>query len=158
MKKFFYKILFFIISFPFVLFFIYLIFNPIFNANHLIFPYAVHPFDIVSVYPNTWILLKKIYLFSFLFSYFILYNKIFNFIFSKIPLNTKNKINFKNFNNHNNQNSNLSLFVGLNDNLPIYIDEKGLYQNILITGTIGTGKTSSAMYPLTRSINRLHGK
>ena len=27
--------------------------------------------------------------------------------------------------------------------------EKSLYQNILITGTIGTGKTSSAMYPFT---------
>lgn len=29
----------------------------------------------------------------------------------------------------------------------IIIPEKGLYQNVLITGTIGTGKTSSAMYP-----------
>ena len=27
----------------------------------------------------------------------------------------------------------------------ISIPEKGLYQNMLITGTIGTGKTSSAM-------------
>jgi len=30
------------------------------------------------------------------------------------------------------------------------IQEKGLYQNILITGTIGTGKTASAMYPFTK--------
>ena len=29
---------------------------------------------------------------------------------------------------------------------------KGLYQNILITGTIGTGKTSSAMYPFTKQL------
>ena len=31
----------------------------------------------------------------------------------------------------------------------IYLSEKSLFQNILITGTIGTGKTSSAMYPFT---------
>ena len=34
----------------------------------------------------------------------------------------------------------------------IYIPEKGLYQNILITGTIGSGKTSSAMYPFTQQL------
>lgn len=32
----------------------------------------------------------------------------------------------------------------------ITIDEKGMYQNILVTGTIGTGKTASVMYPLTK--------
>ena len=34
----------------------------------------------------------------------------------------------------------------------IYLPEKSLYQNILITGTIGTGKTSSAMYPFTKQL------
>jgi len=32
------------------------------------------------------------------------------------------------------------------------LPEKSLYQNILITGTIGTGKTSSAMYPFTKQL------
>ena len=32
----------------------------------------------------------------------------------------------------------------------IIVDEKGMYQNFLITGTIGTGKTASAMYPFTK--------
>ncbi|MBO5142894.1 MAG: type IV secretion system DNA-binding domain-containing protein [Clostridia bacterium] len=43
----------------------------------------------------------------------------------------------------------MSLKIGnsLKDNSEIIIPERGLYQNILITGTIGTGKTSSAMYP-----------
>ena len=36
----------------------------------------------------------------------------------------------------------------------IYLPEKSLYQNILITGTIGTGKTSSAMYPFTKQLIR----
>lgn len=34
----------------------------------------------------------------------------------------------------------------------IYIPEAGLYQNFLITGTIGSGKTSSAMYPFTKQL------
>lgn len=34
----------------------------------------------------------------------------------------------------------------------VYIPEKSLYQNILITGSIGCGKTSSAMYPFTRQL------
>lgn len=44
----------------------------------------------------------------------------------------------------------LSLNIGVtHNNFPVIIPEKGLYQNVLITGTIGTGKTSAAMYPLT---------
>lgn len=34
----------------------------------------------------------------------------------------------------------------------IVIDDRGLYQNILITGTIGTGKTASAMYPFAKQL------
>ncbi len=34
----------------------------------------------------------------------------------------------------------------------IYIPKTGLYQNFLITGTIGSGKTSSAMYPFTKQL------
>ena len=30
--------------------------------------------------------------------------------------------------------------------------KNGLYQNVLITGTIGSGKTSSAMYPFTKQL------
>ena len=45
------------------------------------------------------------------------------------------------------------LFIGQdNKKNNIYIPEKGLYQNILITGTIGCGKTSSAMYPFTNQL------
>ena len=48
---------------------------------------------------------------------------------------------------------NFGLFIGkdLNDN-DVYITEKSLYQNILITGSIGSGKTSSAIYPFTKQL------
>lgn len=45
------------------------------------------------------------------------------------------------------------LFIGLdNNNHKIFIPEKSLYQNILITGSIGSGKTSSAIYPFTKQL------
>lgn len=45
----------------------------------------------------------------------------------------------------------LQLYIGesIDFKHSIYLPEKSLFQNILITGTIGTGKTSSAMYPFT---------
>ena len=47
----------------------------------------------------------------------------------------------------------MQLLIGKDSNKNnIYISEKSLYQNILITGTIGTGKTTSAMYPFTKQL------
>ena len=47
----------------------------------------------------------------------------------------------------------LNLKIGYNEKKSLtYINEKSLYQNILITGSIGSGKTSSAMYPLTKQL------
>ena len=63
------------------------------------------------------------------------------------------------FNRHKNNNlerdsNSLQLVVGLNKEFgkTLAIPEYGLFQNILITGTIGSGKTSSAMYPFTRQL------
>ena len=63
------------------------------------------------------------------------------------------------FNKHKNNNlerdsNSLQLVVGLNNESgkTLAIPEYGLFQNILITGTIGSGKTSSAMYPFTRQL------
>ena len=49
--------------------------------------------------------------------------------------------------------SELSLLIGKDlKNNKIYIPQKGLYQNFLVTGTIGSGKTSSCMYPFTKQL------
>lgn len=50
--------------------------------------------------------------------------------------------------------SQLCLLVGkeVDTNSNVYINENGLYQNILITGSIGSGKTSCAMYPFTEQL------
>ncbi len=129
----------------------FLLFYPILQADSLIFPYAIHPFDIIKVYPNTWILLKKVYILSSLLVYIILFRYCFTAVHLPISkkYTTKQKICMQPIDT-------LYLFIGKHNGNPVYIPEKGLYQNILITGTIGTGKTSSAMYPFTKQL--LHYK
>lgn len=48
----------------------------------------------------------------------------------------------------------INLIIGQKSNSSetVFIPEKGLFQNILITGAIGSGKTSSAMYPITEQL------
>lgn len=131
------------VIFTYILYyFIIKFFEPIFKATSLTFPYAVHPFDICSKIPTVWYYIKlafKITLFSNLFTLIFSFS---SFLFRKL-IKTKHKKIIKK------KPKNLCLYIGNNfkDNTPIYIKEKGLYQNILVTGTIGSGKTSSAMYP-----------
>ena len=69
--------------------------------------------------------------------------------------NKTNKINFsKNSKNSFINNNKLHLLIGQDEktNNKIYVPESGLYQNFLITGTIGSGKTSSCMYPFTEQL------
>ena len=50
-------------------------------------------------------------------------------------------------------NGELNLLIGMDINgHNVFVPESGLYQNFLVTGTIGSGKTSSAMYPFTRQL------
>ena len=86
-----------------------------------------------------------------------IFKKIFNLIFTTKRLK-KDKYTFFNSDNTKpysvSKINHLQLFVGntISSNNPVYLPETSLYQNILVTGTIGTGKTSSAMYPLTKQL------
>ena len=118
--------------------FIFIIFIPIFTTNTLIFPYALTPFDICQKYPNIWLLIKKLYWICFFISYFIVYNFLYNNI-QKHLQNNKRKSVSKNTSYNSIPDSSLNLLVGTDfTQKSIYISEKGLYQNILITGTIGS--------------------
>ena len=124
---------------------IYKIFNPIFLSNEIIIKYAVHPFNICEKEPVLWEIIKKLFIFSNIFISFLFSNFISSKLFSKKKKN-KNLVT-------NIDKNKLNLKIGYNDkNNLIYIPEKSLYQNILITGSIGSGKTSSAMYPLTKQL------
>ncbi len=128
---------------------IIIIFYPIFTATSFIFPYAIYPFDICSVAPVAWKYMKIIYCISCFFVCFLISNFIYTWIF-------RNKISFKNNKNDNCKTSitSLHLYLGeASDTLaPVYLTESSLYQNILVTGTIGSGKTSSSMYPFTKQL------
>lgn len=124
--------------------------QPIFSAKILFFPYAIHPFDIVNDYPNLWLYIKIIYIVTLFITIFIINN----LIFAKLhfPKKSKPRLNKKQL--QTTSKNQIQLLIGYDEatNLPVYINEYGLYQNILITGTIGSGKTSSAIYPLLRQL------
>ena len=139
------------------------IFYPIYTATEVIIPYGIHPFDICSKNPQLWKIIKTTYIFTSSLSLFL----IGHFIYTRIILNVFNKTKNlksnirKKFNNSKenqkskskNSQKSLSLKVGKDENNNvIFIPESGLYQNFLITGTIGSGKTSSAMYPFSRQL------
>ena len=107
-------------------FFMKYLFFPIFNCSTLIFPYAINPFDIVNKYPKAWQNIKLTYLLNSFFSIIALN--------LKIPVYKKVKLNRPLFS------SKINLLLGKNSctEEKIYITEKSLYQNILITGTIGS--------------------
>ena len=127
---------------------IYKLLNPVFKSKEIIITYGLETFNIVTKYPKFWEKLKLIYIISFIFSN-IVYS---NFIFSKI-FNLGNKKRIKK-EKYKIKTDKLNLLIGNDEKTGknIYLPESGLYQNFLITGTIGSGKTSSAMYPFTEQI------
>ena len=158
------------------------IFKDIFYAKKIIIKYAINPFDICEKQPQLWNNIKLLFVFSYIISSIIISNNIFKIIKNIKENNDKNSKKNNNYYNKNNQKDirknkitknrkklknniniinfdekyekKLEICVGKipEINEKIYIPEKGLYQNILITGTIGTGKTSSAMYPFTEQL------
>lgn len=97
-------------------------------------------------FPLLWNNIKYLFiLFSFLSKCILTYliiSKFFN-----ISYLTSKKVSYEN------QHS-LSIKLGKTFDTDEYIilPESGLYQNLLITGAIGSGKTSSAMYPITQQL------
>lgn len=126
---------------------------PLYTSSEVIISSEFNQFDICQTNLTLWNFLKT----SFCFLYLIV-----NFILIYIFINKLEKY-FNNFNfsrnitkNNNNlkNNKKIELLIGKESNSQknIIIPESGLYQNFLITGTIGTGKTSSAMYPFTEQL------
>ena len=107
-------------------------------------------------------IIKVVFLINYFCVSIILINKISEIInknkIKKENKNTNKKINNKkiiinDYSVFEEQKNNINLLIGIDkNNKKIFIPEKGLYQNILVTGTIGTGKTSSAMYPITEQL------
>lgn len=138
-------ILFFLCSFCFTIFNL-VIFYPIFTSNNITISFAIHPFNICDKYPAFWHFFKIFYILALVvancsISYMLIKNLI------HLPTPSLEQT-------HPQLNSNLCLTIGYsqNQNQDIILPDKSLYQNILITGTIGSGKTSSAIYPFSEQL------
>lgn len=131
----------------------YILFKPIYISPSIMIPYSLHPYDICITNPSLWKGIKFYFVIFYLLSAFICSNSIYSLIFrnkfnNKLVNKNTVKSTFKPPNNKD-----LSIIAGSNENNNlIFIPEKSLYQNILITGTIGSGKTSSCMYPFTKQL------
>ncbi len=129
-----------------VFYFYWCIFKPIYLADTIIFPYAIHPFNICEEQPTLWNLIKTSSIIFSLFSEFVIFLSLSQKIFCKREKLQEKEVSIAPTNT-------LSLLIGTNShNDFVRIPARSLYQNILITGTIGTGKTSSAMYPFTKQL------
>ena len=129
-----------------LVFFNLIIFYPIFKTNNITISFAIHPFNICTKYPKFWHFFKIFYIIILLFSSSsISYLLISNFFKNE---KKEQKLHLKTLDN------NLRVLVGFSPSQKkdIYLPEKSLYQNILITGTIGSGKTSSAIYPFSEQL------
>lgn len=130
------------------------LFSPLFWAKEVIITYGFHPFDICSENPQLWHFIKISYLICFIFSSLSISQFIYSRILMKVSFfQTQKSIGEKTFDYSFVSRNTLYLLIG--EDLfhhKIYLPESGLYQNFLITGTIGSGKTSSAMYPFTQQL------
>ena len=122
----------------------YLLFKPVFDSSQNLYS-NVKLFNLIIQTPDLFFKIKLCFLILSFFTSFFLIRKLFNLI----NLNKKEHISKDVF----------SLLIGYSmSGDEIYISEKSLYQNMLITGSIGCGKTSSAMYPFTRQLLKLESK
>lgn len=130
------------------------LFYSLFNAKEVIISYGIHPFDICSQNPQLWSLIKVSYIVCFIFSILVgchvFYSRIlmnFSFFRGK-DFDKQQETDFV-----TTLKCDLNLLIGKDINgHKVYIPESGLYQNFLVSGTIGSGKTSSAMYPFTKQL------
>ena len=130
-----------------------ILFRPIYLADSIIIPYSLHPYDICIRYPDAWQKIKFYFIIFYLISTFLCANSIYSLLFkksfSKVPKKIKNE---KSMLSHSGLKT-LSLLIGKDESEnSIFLPEKSLYQNIFVCGTIGTGKTSSCMYPFTKQL------
>lgn len=126
------------------------IFRPIFTATNLIFPYSVSKFDIVLEYPIVWKYIKITYCVNCFITVYILINSLQKFLsINKIEIHKKQKTETIVVDNH------LNMLLGTNEynNQNIFISEKSLYQNVLVTGTIGSRKDCLCNVSYTKTIN-----
>lgn len=135
-----------------IILFLLLYFQPILTSEIVLFPYAITPFNLVTYCPIFWKIIKVVYFPLCYINLFIIFNSIYSHFFR----NVSNKSLIENAYYIEND---INFLIGLDyNNSKVYLSGNGIFQNLLITGTIGVGKTSSVMYPLTKQLLEYNSK
>ena len=130
-----------------------LFFEPIFSNTNITYSLGFMSINFSKKIPKIWNIIKLTYLIICPISFFIILNSFTSFL--KVTLLTINFKHEKKVFNNNPYNEPL-LTLGTNsNNTNVSIPLKGLYQNVLVTGSIGSGKTSSLLYPITSNLLNL---
>lgn len=131
----------------FILIFSIILFKPILFSSTNLLDCNLKIFNFILENSFMWHNCKVLFVITLLFNCFFISNIIYSKFLSKLLVSTStDQTNTINLNN-------INLLVGKDlTGKTVFIPEKSLYQNILITGGIGTGKTASAMYPFTRQL------
>ena len=130
-----------------------LFFEPIFSNTNITYSLGFMSINFSKKIPKIWNIIKLTYLIICPISFFIILNLFTSFL--KVTLLTINFKHEKKVFNNNPYNEPL-LTLGTNsNNTNVSIPLKGLYQNVLVTGSIGSGKTSSLLYPITSNLLNL---
>ena len=124
-----------------IVFYEIILFKPILFSETHTFTCSMKLFSILfEFFPNKF--LKIAFLLSLILSSIIIYANLIIIIISKSKSNKK-ILKAPIF----------GLLIGKDDNnSDVFVPENSLYQNFLIIGSIGSGKTSSAMYPFTKQL------
>lgn len=142
-----YKQVFFILLITFVIISLNLSFryNYIFS-NFIYFNIFNKNIDIVSLLSNNYVVFRNIYFIVYIICIFdIIYNLLSSNKLYKVYLFFyKSKSISKNTENEKEILKN-EIILGKKNNKIVYINKSGIYQNVLITGSIGSGKTSAAI-------------
>lgn len=117
-----------------------IVFGHIINSNIVVIDLGYKKIEIVSAFEEYWQYFKKIYdIVYFIFLTYVLKKLYYNLGISFSTLGDRDIESVV-------REVNKDIYIGIDEQgKRSYIKEEGLYQNILITGSIGSGKTSSAI-------------
>jgi len=116
----------------------FLVFKNIFFSDFVVLDMGYKKIEIVSTFENYWQYFKNLYVISFNIFFIIIFSKVVNLYSIKIK---ENNLTEENKNNTQKE----TIYIGYNDKETVYLNKEELYKNLLITGSIGTGKTYSGI-------------
>jgi len=136
-----------------IIFLNFCFFNKILHLSYVPINLFNQTIGIYQNYPKTWNLLKNIYNIFFISSNVIILEYIYEFL--KPHLSIISHIN--NTYIEPSSTTNLELFLGYNieNNHKVFIPKKGLYQNLLVTGSIGSRKNQQRNVSLYRANTKI---